>query len=116
MRQKYEIVKDTSKKSLRIREYAVIDKRLNNVKTEMLRPEDYAMLHEETYDSKRIKGAISNGMIDLVSTLRTPIFFPDANNISIIAESIVKLYDSKNKNSIEVVLNNGDGHGLNDSP
>lgn len=107
MLQKYEIIKDNPQKSLKIREYAIIDKQLKNVSSSMLHPEDYALLHEETYDSKNIQSAISNGMVDLVSALRTPIFFPDANNIAMIAESVVKLYDSKNKKSVELILNNG---------
>ncbi|MBS3759040.1 MAG: hypothetical protein KGY61_10300 [Desulfobacterales bacterium] len=107
MRQKYEMIKDKALKKLKIREYAVIDKRLKNVSTSMLLPEDYALLHEETYDSKHIQSAISNGMIDLVSTLRTPVFFPDANHIAMIAESVIKLYDAKGRNTVELILGNG---------
>ena len=113
--QKYEIIKDSSKKMLKIREYAVIDKRLKNVSQSLLRPEDYALLHEETYDTNIIRSAMSNGTMDLVSTLRTPIFFPNAKNIATIAESVVKLYNSKNKKSIELILKDGDGQILADS-
>ena len=113
--QKYEIIKDNSKKKLKIREYAVIDKRLKNVSQSLLRPEDYALLHEETYDTKMIRSAISGGTMDLVSALRTPIFFPNAKSIATIAESVVKLYNSKNENSIELILKDGDGQVLAES-
>lgn len=110
MLQKYEIIKDNHQKKLKIREYAIIDKHLKNVNTELLRPEDYTFLHEETYDVKTIFKAIAKGSIDLVAALRTPIFFPNAANIAIIAESVVKLYDAKNQKAIELIFNDGAGH------
>jgi len=108
--QKYEIIKDNQQKKLKIREYAIIDKRLKNVSPELLRPEDYTFLHEETYDAKAILTAIAQGALDLIAALRTPIFFPNAANIAIIAESVVKLYDAQNKKAIALIFNDGAGH------
>lgn len=115
MLQKFEIIKENSQKQLKIREYAVIDKRLKNVGVALLRPEDYSLLHEETYDTRDIKSAISNGLIDLVSALRTPFFFPNAKNIATIAETVVQLYDAKNKKSVELIFKDGDGLPVGDA-
>lgn len=114
MLQKYEIIKDNKQQKLKIREYAIIDKRLKNVSTELLRPEDYTFLHEEIYEAKAIFKAISKGIIDLVVALRTPIFFPNAANISVIAESVINLYDAKNKKAVELIFNDGAGHSTAD--
>jgi len=112
--QKYEIIKDNKQQKLKIREYAIIDKRLKNVSVELLRPEDYTFLHEEIYEAKAIFKAISKGNIDLITALRTPIFFPNADNIHIIADSVVKLYDAKNKKAVELIFNDGAGHSTAD--
>jgi hypothetical protein len=108
MRQKYMIFHDTAKKNLTIREYAIIDKHLGNTQTSMLLHSDYCMLCEENYDSAIIADAISNGMSDLIATLRTPNLFPAASNAAKIAQSVISLYDSDRNGSVELFFNDID--------
>ena len=109
MHQKFEISKDLSENMYKIREFAVIDKRLNNVDTRLLRPEDYALLHEQTYDQQTIDQAITGGMPALVAALRTPFFFPNAGTMAGIAECVASLYKGEESRSIELFPENGSG-------
>lgn len=107
MHQKFEISKNQSEHTYKIKEYAVIDKRLNNVKTNLLRPEDYVLLHEETYEAQNIDKAMTGGMSALVATLRTPFFFPNAATMAGIAECVASLYKGKDSHSIALFPENG---------
>lgn len=109
MLQKFEISKDSSAQTYKIREYAVIDKRLNNVNAELLRPGDYALLHEETYAQKTINEAMAGGILALVTALRTPFFFPNAITMAGIAECVASLYEDKDSRSVELFPKNGNG-------
>ena len=109
MHQKFEISRDRSEHRYKIREYAVIDKRLNNVDTHLLRPEDYALLHEETYEQQTIDQAMTGGMPALVAALRTPFFFPNAGTMAGIAECVASLYKGEESRSIELFPQNGNG-------
>jgi predicted transcriptional regulator len=108
MRQKYMIIHDAAKKNLKIREYAIIDKSLKNTQTSMLRHTDYCLLYEEIYDSAIIVRSISNGMSDLIATLRTPNLFPIAPTAAKIAQSVISLYDSGKNSSVELFFNDID--------
>jgi len=108
VRQKYMIIHDAANKNLKIREYAIIDKSLEKTKTSMLRHTDYYLLYEENYDSEIIVSSISNGMSDLITTLRTPNLFPVARNAAKIAQSIISLFDSAKKSSVELFFNDID--------
>jgi len=105
MLQKYELTRDLAQKTLKIKEFAIIDKRLKNVNAALLRPEDYALLYEETYESSTIQDAIAEGMIALVAALRTPSFYPNASNVAGIAESVTALYNGAGETSIELFFN-----------
>ena len=99
------IIHDADKKNLKIREYAIIDKSLEKTKTSMLRHTDYSLLYEENYDSAIIISSISNGMMDLITTLRTPSLFPVAPNAAKIAQSVISLYDSAKNSSVDLFFN-----------
>lgn len=102
MLQKYQLARDHSRQTLTIKEYAIIDKRLKNVKVALLRPEDYALLHEATYDSSAIESALNEGVTALVAALRTPFFYPNASNAASIAESVATLYNGKGDTEVEL--------------
>ncbi|UCH20810.1 MAG: hypothetical protein JSU83_20135 [Deltaproteobacteria bacterium] len=89
MKQKYLIMKDTDKKVLIIREFAELDK-------EVLSP-----LCEETYDDKVIKSAMKNGKEALIAALRTKNMYPPGIYANQIADSVIKIYTSKQQ-SIEL--------------
>jgi len=105
MRQKYMLIHDADKKNLKIREYAIIAKNLEKKKTSMLRDEDYCLVYEENYDSAIIINSISNGTMDLITTLRTPRLFPAAPNAAKIAQSVISLYASAKNGSVDLFFN-----------
>lgn len=102
MRHKFIISQDDSKKRLTISEYSVIEKDLNMVQNSFLRKEDFTLLCEETYDLSTIADSISEGVPALVSSLRTPNLFPIEPYATVIAESIINLYDSEDGDSTEL--------------
>jgi hypothetical protein len=102
MRQKYHIIHDAIKNKLKIREYAVIDKSLENTRTSMLRHIDYCLIYEEIYESDMIANSISNGISGVIMALRTPGLFPTASSASKIAESVISLYGSAKGSSVEL--------------
>jgi hypothetical protein len=111
MRQKYVIIQDVKKRTLIIKEFAVIEKNLTNTETSMLRPEDYSFLHEEIYDGPIIESTITDGKRSLVSALRTPSFFPAERNAAQIADSVIKLLHSNGNRSLEVFIDDLEGKG-----
>ncbi len=108
MRQKYLISCDPNKHVVTIREYAVIDKNLNNTDTSLLRPEDYSLLYEIRYDGVTIKNSLSIGKKALISKLRTPSFFPAESHVQKIADSVVQLMHSTHQ-STEVMIDDLEG-------
>jgi hypothetical protein len=108
MRQKYQIVQDDEKHTLKIREFAVTDKDLKNVDSALLREENFSFLCEETYEDKAIQSSISKGMDVLVATLRTSNFFPIQPYAAKIAESVRAMYDSADNGSAELFFDDCD--------
>lgn len=94
MRQKYLMIRDDSKNTLKIREYAVIDKNLKNVATSNLREENFFLMYEEIYDSSVIENAIA-GDENLIQALRTVNFFPTGNYAAELAEAVQGLYNAE---------------------
>lgn len=101
MRQKYQMIRNDSENTLKIREYAIVDKNLKNVATSNLREMDFFLIYEEIYDSAIIKSAI-DGEESLIQALRTVNFFPAANYAAELADAVTGLYGSKNKRQAEL--------------
>lgn len=97
MRQKFQMIRDERKNILKIREYAVIEKNLQNVATIHLREENFFLLCEEIYESTVIEDTISREG-NLISKLRTENFFPIAHYAVKIAKAVTDLYESKDAN------------------
>ncbi len=102
MRRKYQIIRSSAGNILTIREYAVIDKSLQNIKTAVLRPDDYFFMFEEKYDGAAIAKALAGGKGALVSALRTEGMFPMAPAAAKIAESVIDLYNAGRSGSTEL--------------
>jgi hypothetical protein len=96
MKQKYFILKDTEKNVLVIREFAELDK------------ESFSLLCEEIFQEERITSAIAKGKEALVSTIRTKNMYPVGPFAAKIAEEVTKLYESKEKDSTELSLDDKD--------
>ncbi|MBT4364226.1 MAG: hypothetical protein HOD17_07045 [Desulfobacteraceae bacterium] len=92
MRQKYIIFKDDKKKILTLKEYAELDKGL------------FTLMCEENYEAKNIMEKISEGRKELISALRTNNIFPPQPNMVKIINSVISLYNTKDKDSEEVIL------------
>jgi hypothetical protein len=108
MRQKYVISRNGAKNKLKISEYAIIDKELNNVRSSMLQNGDFTLLCEETYESEIIVSSISKGMNALVAILRTQNMFPIEPYSTKIAESVMALYNSSQDDSVELFFDDID--------
>lgn len=108
MRQKYIINRDGKSNNLKIREYAIIDKNLKKVESTLLQKDSFVFLCEENYDSKAILESISAGVKAMIATLRTTNIFPIEPYAIKIAESVISLYNSVEKNSVELFFDDVD--------
>jgi hypothetical protein len=93
MKQKYLILKNDEKNELTIQEFAELEKQ-----------DEYTLLCEETYSAKAIESAISKGKEALISALRTVNLYPPGLSVGKIAEAVVKLYNSKRDQSVELFI------------
>ncbi len=102
MKQKYIITKNNEKNEMTIKELAEVDKDI------------MTLLSEETYDKDRIETLIEKGEIFLIRELRTVSFFPPSSYMTKISNAIFQLYDSEEKNSIEIMIDDKDAFILPD--
>jgi hypothetical protein len=108
MRQKFHIYQDSTNDDLKIREMAVVDKDFHKLSSSLLRDHHYTLLCEETYDRDLITEAIDRGVSALVTAIRTPNLFPVRPFCLKIAESVMVLYASKTKRSMELSFDDVD--------
>ncbi len=108
MHQKYLISRDLSQQELKIREYAVIEKKPKRAAPSLPEAENYALLCEETYESEIVVNTISEGINALVAVLRTDNIFPIGPNATKIAESVMALYTTSEDGSVELFFDDLD--------
>lgn len=96
MKQKYVISRDTEKKELVIEEYAELDKDI------------LTLVCEETYSDKNIESAIRKGREALLFVIRTEKLYPPVIYADAIADSVIRIYDSKNNQSEELFFDDLD--------
>jgi len=92
MKQKYTIIKDSENNQLIIREFAELDK------------EVLSLLCEETYENSTIRSAIKTGKEAVISTLRTNNLYPVSKYAERIADAVIGLYASKDKESTDLLF------------
>ncbi len=92
MKQKYIIVKGDKKTDLIIQEFAELEKR------------QYSFLMEGTYNLADIKKAADDGMEALMNAIKTNDLFPPHSITEKIAEAVPALLADKEKDSIEVAV------------
>ena len=92
MKQKYSIIKDNENNQLIIREFAELDK------------EKLSLLCEEAYENDLIKTAINSGKDTVISTLRTNNLYPVSKYAQRIADAVIDLYASKDKESVDLLF------------
>ena len=102
MLQRFDIARNEQTNRLSIKEFAVFDTRSrprDNFEPTM---QDYALIHEVSYDGDIIRAAIGEGQKALISELRTDDFFPIGPCAKIIAESVTGLFNGKTELASEV--------------
>ena len=102
MLQRYDISLDSKTSCLSIKEFAVLERKSR--KSDHLDPaeENYSLIHEETYEVDKIRKAINNGKASLITELLSDDFFPVQFYITIIADSVIELFDDNSNNSTEL--------------
>ena len=108
MRQKYHILKNDDKNELFIQEYAVVDGRPKRGDLPKIHEENFALLCEQIYDARAIKSSISSGKESLILLLRNSHFFPIHQYIQKIADTVISLYASKDKESVVLIFDDTD--------
>jgi hypothetical protein len=90
MKQKYLILNDKDAKQFKIQEYAELSK------------ESLSLLCEETYDYPAIKTAATGGKDALIAALRTNNMYPPGIYADQIAEAVIELQSSAERESVEL--------------
>ena len=104
MRQKFLLHKDKENDELIIKEFANLDHEFKGWKYFNIDKESFSLMCKETYDAQKLQSAIEKGKDTLVSELRTENMFPIGLYVDKIAESVMKLYESKNVECLELLF------------
>ena len=96
MKQKYLILKNDEKTKLIIREFAELDKEM------------FTFLCEETFDDASVRSAIAIGEDALIAKLRTKNLFPIGIYAKELAAAVIKMYESGNDQSVELLFDDHD--------
>lgn len=99
MKQKYMISKSDDGKKLVIKEHAEIDKDI------------YSILSEESYDIKKIRKAIKDGMNALISVVRTQNLYPPKPTILKISEGVINFLNAKDLETVEIFVDDAESIG-----
>ena len=102
MRQKYRICQSRKKKTLNIKEFAVVDKDTKKVSSAMLRHDHFNLICDQDYDGDTIAKAAAEGCVELVETLRTPNLYPIEPYATKIAESVIDLSKKDEDRCVEL--------------
>lgn len=108
MWQKYLITKNEKSDKLHISEFAVLENLPRRSEIADANANDYDLLCEETYDSREVASAITEGKPALISVLRTRNLYPNSVYVEAIADSVIELYDSAKRRSVELVFDDCD--------
>ena len=102
MLQKYDICLDNGTSRLSIKEFAVIGQKPQ--KSENYDPtlENFALIHEVSYDSEAIQAAIQKGTEAIIAELRSPAFYPIGSCAKIIAEKVAGFFNGNTDPVMEV--------------
>ena len=102
MIQKFRIFLDKENDLLIIEESAVLDKVKRNIDYQDLNSEDFSIVCEEKYESRTLKNAILKD--NLIASIRTKNMYPIWDYAAVIADSIAKLYESTNSQTVELIF------------
>lgn len=108
MRQKYRICLSQKKKTLNIKEFAVLDKDTKNVDSSMLRDDHFDLICEQDYDGEDIARAAGAGCDEMVEMLRTPNLYPIEPYATKIAESVIGLSKGDEDTCVELFFDDSE--------
>ena len=108
MRQKFMIAKDGAQNTLKISEYAVIDRELKKANAPSFKKRDFSLIGEETYDQKAVLRSISIGREAVIGTLRTNNLFPIEPYAKKIADTVMALFKSSDEDRVELFFDDID--------
>lgn len=108
MRQKYRICQSQKKKTLNIKEFAVVEKDTKNVNSSMLREDHFDLVCEQVYDGDAVARSAAVGCDELVEMLRTPNLFPIAPYATKIAESVITLIADDKDRCVELFFDDNE--------
>ncbi len=108
MRQKFMLSKDGAKSTLKISEWAIIDRELKKANAPSIKKRDFSLIGEETYDQKAVLHSISIGREAVIGILRTNNLFPIKPYANKIAETVMTLYDSSDESPVELFFDDVD--------
>lgn len=112
MKQKYNISKIAKAKELVIQECAVIKAEARRKDNPALQEHDFTLLCEQKYDIGSLKSSIKVGKSALISTLRTPQFFPITPYIDKIADAVMEVLEAKEDQSVVLNFDDRDMFGV----
>ncbi|MCF8069943.1 MAG: hypothetical protein K9L30_15290 [Desulfobacterales bacterium] len=95
MKLKYVITRDEQSNTLKIQEFAKLEKEMKRWELSGRTQDDYTLLYEESFDDKTVKNAIKDGREALISAIRTSCFYPASEHAAGIAESLTSLFGKK---------------------
>ncbi len=108
MKQKYQIIKNTKTRQLIIQEYAVLTGTMRRKDFPGAQDDEFSLLCEETYETKSVNKAISEGKASLISLLRTKHLFPIGMYMDKIAETVIAIFAAKGEQSELLVFDDKD--------
>ena len=104
MIQRFRIFRDDENDTLTIEESAVLDKVKRSIDYQDLNAEDFSIVCKEKYESRTLKTAMSKDNHTIVSSIRTNNLYPIGSYAEVIADSITKLYESTNSQTVELIF------------
>lgn len=104
MKQKYQIIKNTKTRQLIIQEYAVLTGTMRRKDFPGAQDDEFSLLCEETYETKSVNKAISEGKSSLIGLLRTRHLFPIGLYMDKIADTVIALFAAKGEQSEMLVF------------
>ena len=102
MLQRYDLARNDQTNRLSIKEFVVLETKSRKRHDYKPSREDYSLIHEVSYNSDLIRGAIKEGTKALISELRTRDFFPIYPCIELIADSVIALFNGNSEPAFEI--------------
>ena len=85
-----------------------MDRIRGNIDHQYIDADQFSFVYREKYDSQKIKAAIIIDKYAIISSIRTDNLYPIGQYADALADSISKLYGSKNDQTAELIFDDQD--------